>query len=122
SGFYTVTLLVSDGHGNADVDSVVVNAIEVIPTFASSAKGKIYFPPPGKLPKPNSTSMRFTVVAQDLILTPQQSRDAIKDGTYEGRIFQVRAKLPNAAQYTELHEFTVNRQVTDRRAGQIFKA
>ena len=112
-GTYNATLTVTDAKGNSDTlnPAIVVNATKPAPTdiYALGVKAKVSFS------KASANLMQISMIVPELVLTPQQARDAVRNGTYEGKSFSVSAGTSGAA-LTDLYPSSF---LLDRHASQV---
>lgn len=84
AGTFTVTLKLTDAQGKT---------LEAAPVTITVRKGTVQaFPGRARLKLDFSgrgDSLQFVMVVPALVLTPQQSRDALHDGTYEGNSYTI---------------------------------
>lgn len=84
-GLYTVMLTVTAGAiVKTDTETILVTRREV-PTFPKKLQLNMKF---GVATAPDD-SLQFSVVIPELVQTPQQAREALRDGTYEGVSYKV---------------------------------
>lgn len=84
-GVYTVMLTVTaNGIEKTDTETIVVTRREV-PTFAKKVQLSMKF---GVATAPDD-SLQFSVVIPELVRTPQQARESLRDGTFEGVSYRI---------------------------------
>ncbi len=120
TGDYVATLLVVDANGQDASYSVTISVSKPLYTvFASQASGTV------DLSSITRDKLQMTLIAPNFVLTPQQARDAVRNGVYEGKKFDVRVGLvdpgTNTASFTDLYTFLVDRTVSDMETNQSFK-
>jgi PKD repeat protein len=107
SATFKVTLIVFDTLGATQSDAHIVITVTkpLVNVFPNQASGRVSFV------RPSSDQLQFTLIVPELVLTPQQTRDAIRNGTFEGKKFTVRAGPPGQP-LTGLSQFLVNRHAS----------
>ena len=95
-GTFTASLTITDTNNNQSTASVTITVLKPHPpTFPTHFQAHLAFPS-----TQNKDKIAFTLTARNLVMTPQQSREALRDGSFEGKTFALTmngVQLPNAA-------------------------
>ena len=101
-GTYTAMLTITDANQKQASATIVITVTKrQVDVFPLQAQAKLNFT------KELNDSIKFSVVAGELVQTPQQAREALRDGTLEGTKFLVRVAGAKVA----------DKIVLDQRAG-----
>ncbi|MGD0090027.1 MAG: S8 family serine peptidase [Planctomycetota bacterium] len=83
-GTYTFTLTVTDSQNNQAVAAGTVTVEQgIVPAYPSKVNAKFNF-------AKGVDELQFVLTEPKLVYTPQQSRDALRDGTFEGNSYTIR--------------------------------
>lgn len=112
AGSYTVTLtVVNQQHNQVAASPVVINVNRsVLQAYPSRARVRFNF-------SKGQDDLQCLMTVPQLVLTPQQSRDAVRDGTFEGNTYTV---LLNSVPVPDL-SVILDRRATFRTANASFK-
>ena len=92
-GSYTVTLTVTDSNQKTASSTITITATKKEEdVFAAKMQAHLNFQRTG------SDTLQFTMVVNDLVMTAQQSREALRDGTFEGQTYIIRLAGATVAQ------------------------
>jgi len=111
-GNYTAKLTVTDIGGKSSSATVTITVTKpVVGVFPSMASGKV------SLVRPTANSFNATMIVPDLVRTPQQAREAVRDGIFEGKKFNITAGLVDPltgnANFETLYNFLLDRHASE---------
>ncbi|MFH0939053.1 MAG: S8 family serine peptidase [Planctomycetota bacterium] len=93
-GTYTVTLIVTDAMGAQSSATIIITVSKrIVQVFPSKARARLDFR------RPDHNHLQFSLVIPELLLTPQQWRNAIKDGSLTDKTFDVTIGQTKLAQF-----------------------
>ncbi|MEI6234693.1 MAG: PKD domain-containing protein [Planctomycetota bacterium] len=114
---YLASLTVTDSSNNSSTSP------DILITVTKPAPGDIYpliCTAKVDLNKAASNQLSMNIIVPGLVKTPQQARDAIKNGTFEGKTYTVRAGLAGKP-LTPLYSFLVDRHASQINKTESFK-
>ena len=83
-GQFIATLTVTDSNGKQATANVTITVAKaLLASFPTRLSANLAFPQDLK------DRLSFTLTARSLVMTPQQSREALRDGKFEGQVYKV---------------------------------
>jgi PKD repeat protein/subtilisin family serine protease len=84
-GTFTASLTITDANNNQSTASVTITVLKPHPaTFPTRFQAHLVFPSIA-----DKDRVSFVLTARNLVMTAQQSREALRDGTFEGKTFNL---------------------------------
>ena len=115
-GSYVATLTITDQSLNARSTSITITVQKQVKiVFPFKASGKV------STLKTSSGTLAFSLVVPDLVRTPQQVRDTIQKGTYEGKHYFLRIGQTNGAAPAEADTFLLDRRIQEKGKFETFQ-
>lgn len=115
-GEFTATLTITDSNLDTRKTQMVISVSKnAVTVFPYQALGKIDFL------KAERNALNFAVIVPDLVRTPQQARDAVLDGEFEGKHYLVRVLWNDDPQQGNTDRFLVDRRIMEVGKTESFK-
>jgi hypothetical protein len=114
-GNFTATLTVTDFGGSTSSATVTITVNKpMITVFPAMGSGRV------NLGRSSGNQLQLTMIVPDLVRTMQQAREAVRDGVFEGKVFNVKAALAGAPPQP-LFSFLVDRHASQVESTEQFK-